>query len=232
MSKILIIFSGGQDSTTCLAIAKQQFSEVHLLTFNYGQRHQIELDSAKKIGEIMNVDSHEFIDINGILKSTSPLISENPVQSYSSTEELPSGVAETFVPSRNALFLTIASNRAIALGIDTVITGVSQTDYSGYPDCRSDFIDMMERTLSYANFGRVGKFFIQAPLMHLTKAETVKLAVDCLGDHFEEVFENTHTCYNGVKGGCGECAACLLRDKGFKESGIDDPIWKFRRAIA
>jgi 7-cyano-7-deazaguanine synthase len=151
------------------------------------------------------------------------------VSTYASAQDLgdENEVANTFVPSRNALFLTIASNRAVLRGIDTVYTGVCQTDYSGYPDCRRNFIDAMERALSLSNGGN---FAIVTPLMELTKAQSVNLALTVLGDSFNAVMELTHTCYQGVKGGCGECAACLLRDKGFNEAGVVDPIWKFRNS--
>ncbi len=227
-SKALVILSGGQDSTTCLAIAAQQYQEVHAVTFNYGQRHKIEIESAIKVAELIGVASHEIIDMGAILKGRSPLVSDNEVKTYDNPEQVPDGIAETFVPSRNALFLTIASNRAVVLGASVIFTGVSQTDYSGYPDCRRDFIDRIESALSFANFGDSGHLTIETPLMFLTKAESVLLAKDVLGDRFDEIFLHTHTCYCGVKGGCGQCAACLLRDKGFKESGIDDPLWSIR----
>ncbi|RUR77037.1 7-cyano-7-deazaguanine synthase [Chlorogloeopsis fritschii PCC 6912] len=228
MPKCLVILSGGQDSTTCLAIASQQFDEVHAVTFEYGQRHAIELESADAVARTLSVTSHEVIKLGAILKGTSPLVSKYPVSTYTTPDEVPDGVAATFVPSRNALFLTIASNRAIALECSTIFTGVSQTDYSGYPDCRRDFIDSLEETLSLANWGTIGHLKIETPLMYLSKAESVLLAKAVLGDRFEEVMELTHTCYQGVKGGCGKCAACLLRDQGFKEANVVDPIWKFR----
>lgn len=226
--KALCVLSGGQDSTTCAAIASQQFDEVHAITFNYGQRHQIELESARAIAQALNLTSHEIIELGPILKGTSPLISDTPLGHYNSAKELPGGIADTFVPSRNAFFLTIASNRAVVMAIDTIYTGVSQTDYSGYPDCRRDFIDQIESALSFANFGEPGKLKILTPLMELTKAESVKLAIEILGDRFNEIFQHTHTCYAGIKGGCGKCAACLLRDKGFIEANIADPIWQYR----
>lgn len=230
-TKALVILSGGQDSTTCAAIACQQFDEVHAVTFDYGQRHAIEIEAAQQVSFELGIKHHEFIKVGPILKGTSPLISGATLGQYDSADQLPGGVAETFVPSRNGLFLTIASNRAVVMGISTMFTGVSQTDYSGYPDCRRDFIDRMEEALSFANFGESGHLTIETPLMHLTKAESVKLAHDILGDRFESVFQLTHTCYKGVKGGCGQCAACLLRDKGFIEAGIPDPIWKFGERV-
>jgi 7-cyano-7-deazaguanine synthase len=227
-TKALVVLSGGQDSTTCLAVAKSQFEEVHAVTFNYGQRHITEIKSAIAVAQAVGVSSHEIIDLGPILKGSSPLVSDNHLEQYDSPEQLPDGIATTVVPSRNALFLTIASNRAIVTGASVLYTGVSQADYSGYPDCRRDFIDRMEEALSFANFGESGHLSIRTPLMNITKAESVKLAQEVLGDSFESVFALTHTCYAGVIGGCGRCAACLLRDKGFREAGIPDPIWQYR----
>ena len=228
-TQCLLLLSGGQDSTTVALQAKTHYEEVHALTIHYGQRHEIEVESALAVGKAIGVTSHEVIELGNVLKSTSPLVSSNSVDTFERSEDVPDGVANTFIPSRNALFLTLASNRAIALRISTIYTGVCECDYSGYPDCRRVFIDSLEDALSLGNFGEKGKFKILTPLMSLTKAESVKLAQSLLGtEEFIKIFELTHTCYQGVKGGCGHCAACLLRDKGFTEAGVVDPIWKFR----
>jgi len=228
-TQCLVLLSGGQDSTTVTLQAKTHYKEVHALTIHYGQRHKIEVESALAIGKTIGVTSHEVIELGNVLKSTSPLVSSNSVDTFESSEDVPDGVANTFIPSRNALFLTLASNRAIALRISTIYTGVCECDYSGYPDCRRVFIDSLEDALSLGNFGEKGKFKILTPLMSLTKAESVKLAQSLLDtEEFTKIFELTHTCYQGIRGGCGHCAACLLRDKGFTEAGVVDPIWKFR----
>lgn len=220
MAKSLVILSGGADSTICAAIAKQR-SEVHAITFDYGQRHRIEIESAMLVAQALNLASHEIIECQGILKSISPLTSNNPVEQYDDVSQLPNGIASTFVPIRNLLFLTVAANRAVSLGCETIYTGVCQTDYSGYPDCRRGFINKTEEALFAA---LEQKLQIATPLMYLTKAESIKLAQQVLGDDFEQVISLTHTCYLGVKGGCGKCAACLLREKGFEEAGIVDPL--------
>ena len=222
MSKALVIFSGGQDSTTCLAMALQQYQEVYAVTFNYGQRHLTEILSARTIAGMMGVTSHEVVDMGAILKGRSPLISDNKVGQYQSADELPEGVEPTFVEGRNLLFLTIAANRASLLGITDIFMGVCQEDFAGYWDCRQKFIDSASVTLSEAIYGVPDKFRIITPLMDLTKAQSVKLAHGLLGDRFNEIFLQTHTCYNGVKGGCGKCHACILRDRGFTDAGIDD----------
>ena len=220
----LVILSGGADSAICAAIALQS-GETHAITFDYGQRHRIEVESALAIAKALNISSHEVIDCQGILKSASPLTSDNEVEQYQSADELPDGIASTFVPARNLFFLTVAANRAISLSCDAVYAGVCQTDFSGYPDCRRSFIDATEIVLFEALEQRIR---IETPLMHLTKSESVLLAKKVMGDRFEEIMGLTTTCYNGVKGGCHRCAACLLRDRGFHEAGVDDPIWKYR----
>lgn len=225
------MLSGGQDSTTCAALACQQFDEVHAITFNYGQRHLIEIESAIAIAKTLKLASHEIVEFGSILKGTSPLVSDNPLGQYNSTEELPGGVEPTFVPARNILFLTLAANRAAVRGIKDIFIGVCEADFGGYYDCRQVFVDAMATALGEGIWGNPTSFVIHTPLMQLTKAESVKLAVEVLDDRFQEVFELTHTCYAGVKGGCGKCHACLIRDRGFSEAGIEDPIWKFRKVV-
>jgi 7-cyano-7-deazaguanine synthase len=226
-SKALIILSGGQDSTTCAAIALQQFQEVHAVTFDYQQRHLIELESATAVAKALSL-KHEVSAIGSILKGTSPLVSDAPLEEYASVDELPGGVESTFIPGRNVLFLTLAANRAFCLGIRDIFIGVCETDFAGYWDCRQSFVSAMAIALGEGFYGQPNAFRIHTPLMNLTKAQSVHLAQDVLSDRFEEVMSLTHTCYAGVKGGCGKCHACLLRDRGFREAGIDDPIWKWR----
>jgi 7-cyano-7-deazaguanine synthase len=228
-SKALCLLSGGQDSTTCAVLAREQFHEVHAISFNYGQRHLIELESAIAIAKTLELASHEIVDLGSILKGTSPLISNTPLSQYNSTAELTSGVEATFVPARNILFLTIAANRATVMGIKNIFIGVCEADFAGYYDCRQLFIDAMAKSLGEGIWGDPTAFKIHTPLMQLTKAESVKIAKDLLADKFSEIFELTHTCYGGIKGGCGKCHACLIRDRGFREAGIEDPIWKFRK---
>ena len=227
-SKALCVLSGGQDSTTCAAIACQQYDRVHAITFDYGQRHAIELESARAIASALNLFSHEIIQLGPVLKGTSPLVSDTPLGQYNSTEELPGGVEPTFIPGRNILFLTIAANRAAVLGIKDIFMGVCEADFAGYYDCRQVFVDAMAVAIGEGVWGNSTAFTIHTPLMQLTKAESVNLAVEVLGDRFESIFELTHTCYAGVKGGCGKCHACLIRDRGFTIAGVPDPIWKFR----
>lgn len=230
MSKALVILSGGQDSTTCAAIAKNQFDEVHAITFSYGQRHSVEVQQAKEIATVLDLDSHEIIELGGdILKGTSPLISAAKLGLYSGPQDLPTGVEPTFIYGRNILFLTVAANRAAVSGIDDIFTGVCEADFAGYFDCREVFISLMSQALGEGIFGDAKKLKIHTPLMHLTKAQSILAAQEALKGRFNEVMEMTHTCYAGIKGGCGKCHACIIRDRGFIEAGVEDPIWKFRQ---
>ena len=216
----LVVFSGGQDSTTCLYWAKEKFKGVHAVTFDYGQRHKIEIESAKKIAQLGGVESHEIIDITGMMKTTSPLVDfSREVGQYRSVDELPGGIEPTFIPCRNILFLTIAANRAVVKGIKDLVIGVSAIDYGGYPDCRPKFIRSMEETLRH---GLEMKINIYTPMISLSKKDTVLLASNLSG--CMEALAYSHTCYEGKFPPCGKCHACLLRMKGFKEAGIEDPL--------
>ena len=225
----LVVLSGGQDSATVSAFVNALHGDIHALTFNYGQRHQIEVESACKVAALYKALSHEILVLpDSTLRSTSPLVSQNQLGTYDSVENLPGGVEPTFVPGRNLLFLVLAANRAMALGVRDIYIGVCEADYGGYWDCRQSFITSTVETLGLGLAGDSEHFRIHTPLMHKTKAESVKLAQRFLGDDFERVMNETHTCYAGVKGGCGRCHACLIRDRGFREAGIPDPLWQLR----
>jgi 7-cyano-7-deazaguanine synthase len=218
----LVIFSGGQDSTISLYWAKEKFKGVHAVTFDYGQRHRIEIESAKKIAQLAEVEYHEIIDITGMMKTTSPLVDfSQEVGQYRSVDELPGGIEPTFIPCRNILFLTIAANRAVVKGIKDLVIGVSAIDYGGYPDCRPKFITSMEETLRH---GLEMEMNIHAPLISLSKKDTALLSSKIPG--CMEALAYSHTCYEGRFPPCAKCHACLLRMKGFKEAGIEDPLMK------
>jgi 7-cyano-7-deazaguanine synthase len=216
----LVIFSGGQDSTTSLYWAREKFKRVHAVTFDYGQRHKIEIESAKKIVKLAAVESHEIIDITDMMKTTSPLVDfSREVDQYRSVDELTGGIEPTFIPCRNILFLTIAANRAVVKNIRDLVIGVSAVDYGGYPDCRPKFITLMEETLHH---GLDMEINIHTPVISLSKKDTVLLASKISG--CMEALAYSHTCYLGKFPPCGKCHACLLRIKGFKEAGIEDPL--------
>ena len=207
--KAVVIFSGGQDSTTCLiqAIAEYGVENVDVVTFQYGQRHAIELEKAKWIAQDLGV-KQTFIDTSVIKTITHNALMDEQAKIEQKDNELPN----TFVDGRNALFLLYAAIYAKGQGITDIITGVCETDFSGYPDCRDVFVKSMNVTL---NLAMDYQFNIKTPLMYLTKAQTWQLA-DELGA-LDYVRNHTHTCYEGVKGGCGKCPSCVLREKGLNE---------------
>lgn len=216
--KALVVLSGGQDSTTCLfwAIGRFGRDNVSTISFDYGQRHKIELECAARVAEYADVRNTRLpIDTFNALGGDA-LTDENiEVESRLCTD---SGLPNTFVPGRNLIFLTFAAAYAYQQGIGNLVTGVAQTDYSGYPDCRDETIRSLQQTL---RAGMESDIVIHTPLMHLTKRETVELVRD-LGEL--PAMALTHTCYNGERPPCGACPACELRARGFAEAGIADPL--------
>ncbi len=203
--KALVVFSGGQDSTTCLFWALEQFKEVEVVTFNYNQRHKLEIEVAKEIADELGV-KHTLLDMSLLNQLAPNALTRDDIDINQEEGELPS----TFVEGRNLLFLSFAGVLAKQIGAKHIITGVCETDFSGYPDCRDIFVKSMNVTL---NLSMDHDFVIHTPLMWLDKAETWKLA-DQL-NAFEFVRDRTLTCYNGIiADGCGECPACLLRKNG------------------
>ena len=205
----LVVFSGGQDSTTCLFWAKKHFRKVYAITFIYGQKHVREVELARAIAQkaeveinVLNVPLIGSLGKNSLTDSKLEMDSEKPADSY----------PNTFVPGRNLFFLSIAAVYAREKGIRHIITGVSQTDYSGYPDCRDAFIKSLNVTL---NLAMDSQFILHTPLMWLDKAQTWEMA-DQLGV-LDLVRNETLTCYNGIPGdGCGHCPACSLRRQGLE----------------
>ncbi|EPF0332587.1 7-cyano-7-deazaguanine synthase QueC [Vibrio cholerae] len=210
MKKAVVVFSGGQDSTTCLVQALKEFDEVHAITFDYGQRHKLEIEVAQQLAKQIGVTAHKVMDVSLLneLAISSLTRDDIPV----SHELQANGLPNSFVPGRNILFLTLAGIYAYQIGATTVITGVCETDFSGYPDCRDEFVQAMNQALAK---GMDLPLMIRTPLMWLNKAETWALA-DQLGA-LDLVRHQTLTCYNGLIGdGCGECPACGLRQAGLK----------------
>ena len=214
ITSAIVVLSGGQDSTTCLFWAINKFDSVETVTFDYGQRHRIELEAAQKIAKLAGVKNTILpIDTFGILGGNS-LTGKEAVDESSQEGELPN----SFVPGRNLIFLTFAAAFAYQREIKDLVTGVCQTDYSGYPDCRQNTIEAIQLAI---NLGMESNVMIHTPLMWMTKSETVKFAeeVGAL-----EALAWSHTCYNGEVPPCGQCPACELRAKGFEEGGIPDPL--------
>ena len=230
--RAVVVLSGGQDSTTCLFWALQLFDEVQAVTFDYGQRHNIEVRAAHRVvmwarhhfGQPIH---HEVVHLgNSILKGTSPLVSGEELEQYESPESLPGGLEKTFVPMRNQLFLTIAANRAYIFNARNLITGVSAEDYGGYPDCRPGFIHAVEEAANRGTFtgepGTVSSLKIHTPLMYVDKAGTAELSRSY--DGLYPALAYSHTAYDGVFPPTGKDHASHLRNKGFEEAGIPDPL--------
>lgn len=223
MKKALVVLSGGQDSATCMAWAAMNFDEVHAISFNYNQRHSKELEAAKKIAAMFGA-SHEVLDMPVLMGNKASALTDGSL-AVNDADKV-TGLPKSFVPGRNLLFLNAAASVAITKGIFDLVTGVCQTDYSGYPDCRRKTIDAVEHSVYLGNQELCdkqgsGHFHIHTPLMYLTKAETVSLAAR-LPKGLEAV-AHSWTCYEGGEKPCGVCGACALRIKGFAEAGIQDP---------
>lgn len=223
--KALVVLSGGQDSTTCLFWARCAFSEVHAITFDYGQRHAREIEAACKVAELAGVASHEIVEVGPLLKGRSPLTNPGErLETYNSFEEMDRVIGDrvelTFVPMRNAFFLTLAANRAVVRDIYALVTGVCQQDTANYPDCRQSFIDAQAAAIREA-LG-VGRFAIHAPLMDLSKAASIRLARSIPGAY--EALAYTHTAYSGEYPPVTQDHATVLRAHGFLEAGVPDPL--------
>ncbi|WEG11819.1 7-cyano-7-deazaguanine synthase QueC [Pullulanibacillus sp. KACC 23026] len=204
--KALVVFSGGQDSTTCLFWALDRFEEVEAVTFDYNQRHRLEIECAEAIAKEAGV-RHHVLNMSLLNQLAPSALTRSDVEVQSGEE---GGLPNTFVPGRNLIFLSFAGILAKQIGAKHIITGVCETDFSGYPDCRDMFVKSLNVTL---NLSMDDTFAIHTPLMWIDKAETWELA-DQLGK-LDYIREKTLTCYNGVIGdGCGECPSCKLRQAG------------------
>jgi 7-cyano-7-deazaguanine synthase len=221
--KAVVLLSGGLDSTTVVAIAREQGFSIYALSFDYGQSHKIELDAARRIVRKLGAQQHAIVKLDLASFGGSALTTDQPIPKNRSAEAIGTGIPVTYVPARNTVFLALALAWAESLGATDIFIGVNALDYSGYPDCRPEFIEAFERM---ANLGtKIGveggkRIKIHTPLISMTKRQIIeeglKLGVD---------YGMTITCYDPSKTGeaCGECDACLLRLKGFSEAGVDDP---------
>ena len=223
MKKAVVLLSGGIDSTTTLAIAKSQGYDVHAMSFRYGQRHSLELERAAQIAEKMGVKEHIIVDIDLRTFGGSALTDEIDVPKSRTDEEIGTGIPVTYVPARNTIFLSFALAWAETLEADTIFIGVNALDYSGYPDCRPEYIEAFQRMANLATKAGVeGKtqLKIEIPLILMTKAEIIKKGTELGVD-----YGLTLSCYQPDDQGrsCGACDSCLLRKKGFAEAGLPDP---------
>jgi 7-cyano-7-deazaguanine synthase len=222
--KAVCLLSGGLDSSTCLALAQRDF-ECYALSFDYGQRHRVELEAASRVAQALTAREHRTAKIDLRVFGGSALTADElAVPKHRSAGQMGEGIPITYVPARNTIFLAYALAWAEVLESSDIFIGVNAIDYSGYPDCRPEFITAFERMANLATKAGVeGRTRIQVhtPLIELSKAGIVKLAAELGLD-----FALTHSCYDPAPGGtaCGQCDSCLLRRKGFDEAGVRDPI--------
>lgn len=220
MKKAVVLYSGGLDSTTCMAIAKEQGFTPYALSFNYGQRHAVELEKAREYAPLIGAVKHLVIDIDMRLVGGSALTADIAVPKDAPEK---GGIPVTYVPARNTIFLSFALGWAEVLGAGDIYIGVNSLDYSGYPDCRPEFIRAFQELANLATKAGVeGQGYrIQAPLIDLTKGEIIRRGLD-LGVNYRL----THSCYDPTPAGlsCGHCDSCRLRLKGFAEINQEDPL--------
>jgi 7-cyano-7-deazaguanine synthase len=224
MKKAVCLLSGGLDSATCLGVARREGFDCYALSFDYGQRHAIELCAATKIATFFHATEHRVAKIDLRVFGASALTSDLRVPKHNSVDDIGGGIPITYVPARNTIFLSFAMAWAEVLECSDIFIGVNAIDYSGYPDCRPEFIAAFENMANLATKAGAEahtRLRIHAPLAQLDKAGIVRLAADVGLD-----FALTHSCYDPDEGGrpCGHCDSCLLRRKGFSEAGIPDPL--------
>ncbi len=221
--KAVVLLSGGVDSTTILAIAQSQGYDVYTMSFRYGQRHVLELDCAKQISEKMGAKKHVIVDIDLRAFGGSALTDDIDVPKERSDQEIGTGIPITYVPARNTIFLSFALAWAETLEIDTIFIGVNALDYSGYPDCRPEYIEAYQQMGNLATKAGVegtAKLKIETPLISMTKAQIIQKGAELGVD-----YGLTLSCYDPDSQGraCGACDSCLLRIKGFEEASVADP---------
>lgn len=220
--RVIVILSGGLDSTTCMAIAHAAGEEIFPLTFNYGQRHGAELEAARNVATFYGVaDRHKIINLTGLFFGSSLTDAEMEIPTGQPEEEIGREIPSTYVPARNTVFLALALAQAEALCASAIYIGVNALDSSGYPDCRSDFIHAFQEVINRGTAAGVeGRAIrLKTPLINMSKAEIIRK-----GAALEAPYHLTYTCYQGTMPPCGVCDACLLRLKGFREAGLADPI--------
>lgn len=223
MKHAVVLLSGGLDSTTTLAIAISQGYATYALSFDYGQRHKIEIEAARRIVRSLGAKEHRVVEIDNRLFGDSALTDDVDVPKSRSEEEISAGIPVTYVPARNIIFLSHALAWAETIPAGHIFLGVNAIDYSGYPDCRPEFVAMFELLANIGTKAGVEgrRFQIHAPLIKMSKAQIVRKAIELDVD-----LALTHSCYDPTPEGraCGQCDSCQLRRKGFREAGVIDPI--------
>lgn len=226
--RAVVLLSGGLDSATALAVARSQGYELHAISFDYGQRHRFELAAAQKVAQAAAVASHVLFRVDTSIFRGSALTNDIPVPHNRAESEMSTGIPVTYVPARNTIFLSVALGLAESLQANDLFLGVNAVDYSGYPDCRPEFVQAFEKMANLATKVGVegGQIRIHAPLIQLTKGQIIQQGLRLSVD-----YGLTHSCYDPAADGasCGECDSCLLRLKGFAEAGVKDPIRYIQR---
>jgi 7-cyano-7-deazaguanine synthase len=223
LKKAVVLSSGGLDSTTAMAIARYQSFEIYSLSFSYGQRHAFELEAAQKVADALGVNEHLVINMDLNKIGGSSLTDDIDVPKERDEQAMTREIPVTYVPARNTIFLSFALAWAEVLESSDIFIGVNAVDYSGYPDCRPEYVDAFERMANLATKAGVEgitKIRIRTPLIHLTKAQIIQKGMELGVD-----YALTHSCYDPSPQGlaCGECDSCFLRKKGFKEADVKDP---------
>ncbi|MCE5199040.1 MAG: 7-cyano-7-deazaguanine synthase QueC [Armatimonadota bacterium] len=222
MSKAVVLMSGGLDSATAAAIAKSEGYDIYALSFDYGQRHARELDSARAVARSLDAKDHLVIQFDMRKIGGSALTADIDVPVDRENNEMAQGIPVTYVPARNTIFLAFGLSYAETIGAGDIFIGVNQVDYSGYPDCRTEFIEAFEKTANLATKAGVegtSHFHIRTPLIKLTKAEIIRKGLELGVD-----YSLTWSCYQGGERACGRCDSCKLRLAGFAEAGAHDPL--------
>ena len=218
----VVLCSGGLDSATVMAIAKNEGYDIYALSFCYGQRHEIEIEAARRVAEVTGVKEHLVLNIDLGCMGGSALTDKIDVPKSENLSEISSGIPITYVPARNTVFLSYALALAEVKKSNDIFLGVNAVDYSGYPDCRPEYIDSFEKMANLATKAGVegNKIHIMAPLINMTKAEIIQRGITLGVD-----YTMTHSCYDpdDLGGACGGCDSCLLRKKGFADAGVADP---------
>jgi 7-cyano-7-deazaguanine synthase len=220
----VVLLSGGLDSATALAIAQSEGYEAYALSFDYGQRHLFELEAARRVARVACVRQHVVLSLDLRAFGGSALTADLPIPKDRAEDEMSAGIPVTYVPARNTIFLSIALGWAETLGVSEIFLGVNALDYSGYPDCRPEFLAAFERVANLGTKAGVEgtlTWRIHAPLIEMTKAEIIRRGTDLGVD-----YSLTHSCYDPDSDGrpCGRCDSCRLRLKGFAEAGLTDPL--------
>jgi 7-cyano-7-deazaguanine synthase len=223
MKRAVVLASGGVDSSTAMAIALKQGYDIHALSFDYGQRHRCELEAARRVSKFLGIEHHVIATIDLRTFGGSALTACIDVPKNRMADQIAGGIPVTYVPARNTIFLSFALGWCEVLQAEDIFIGVNAIDYSGYPDCRLEFLEAFERLANLATKAGVegaSRYRIHAPLLHWSKAQIVRAGIEAGVD-----FSLTHSCYDPSPGGfaCGACDSCILRRKGFEEAGVPDP---------